>query len=287
MRTDPAPIICAVDDGEAARRSAHAAGWLAGELGAPLVLITASDPEALPALVGPDPVLRQALAAEQESRAREAAEATLARIEAALAPLAVTTELLEGRPVAELLAHATRHGARLLVCGTAAKEGAEAVLEGSVSGQLAASAPCPVAVVAMGDAIGAAGPVLAGYDGSTAARRAAIHAGALAAGLGRVLVLLQVGEDMALESGRELVEELIETSGAPSVSLETLAGDPARAITAVAAERDAALVVTGTRGRGALRSALFGSVSRAVVRTAGRPVVLVPETASMIEAPVE
>jgi nucleotide-binding universal stress UspA family protein len=286
MRTGPAPIICAVDEGEAARRSAQAAGWLAGELDAPLVLVTVFDPEALPALVYPDAVLRQALAAEQEKRARDAAEATLARIEAELAPLAVATELLEGRPVAELTAHAARHEPGLLVCGTAAKEGATAVLEGSVSGLLAASTPCPVAVVAAGDAIGAAGPVLAGYDGSTAARRAAIHASGLAAGLGRALVLLQVGEGTASESGRHLVEELIETGGAPPVSLEALVGDPATAITTVAVERDAALVVTGTRGRGALRSALFGSVSRAVVRTAKRPVVLVPETAPMIEAPI-
>lgn len=286
MRNEPAPIICAVDEGEAARRSALAAGWLAGEHDAPLVLVTVFDPEALPALVGPDAVLRKALGAEQERRARDAAEGTLARIEAELAPLAVATELLEGRPVAEILAHAARHEAGLLVCGTAAKEGAAAVLEGSVSGLLAASAPCPVAVVAAGDVVGGAGPVLAGYDGSTAARRAAIHAGVLAAGLGRALVLLQVGASTASESGRDLVEELIATDGAPSVSLEALVGDPATAITTVAAERDAALVVTGTRGRGELRSALFGSVSRAVVRTAGRPVVLVPETAQMIEAPI-
>jgi nucleotide-binding universal stress UspA family protein len=56
-------------------------------------------------------------------------------------------------------------------------------------------------------------------------------------------------------------------------------GDPAQTLAAVAREQSAALLVTGTRGRNPLSSALLGSVSDGLVRAAGRPVALVPASA--------
>jgi nucleotide-binding universal stress UspA family protein len=50
-----------------------------------------------------------------------------------------------------------------------------------------------------------------------------------------------------------------------------------RTIVDVANEIDAPLIVCGTRGRGAVRSALLGSVSHAVLREAHRPVLIAPE----------
>jgi len=44
----------------------------------------------------------------------------------------------------------------------------------------------------------------------------------------------------------------------------------------VADEIDAGLIVCGTRGRGALKTALLGSVSRAVLTHSGRPVLIAP-----------
>jgi nucleotide-binding universal stress UspA family protein len=52
-------------------------------------------------------------------------------------------------------------------------------------------------------------------------------------------------------------------------------GDPARAIPAAAEELDADVIVLGSRGRGALRSTLLGSVSQTVARRSRRPVAIV------------
>jgi nucleotide-binding universal stress UspA family protein len=58
-----------------------------------------------------------------------------------------------------------------------------------------------------------------------------------------------------------------------------LRGDPVDEIVAYADTIDADLIVVGSRGHGALTSALLGSVSRGVLREAGRPVLVVRGTA--------
>jgi nucleotide-binding universal stress UspA family protein len=140
--------------------------------------------------------------------------------------------------------------ATLLVTGTAARRGLEHLLHGSVSGALAADAPCPVVAVPPEAALREPGPVLVGDDGSEHGGRAVRHAEALAARLERGLVQLHV-ED----------------------------GDPVEELARAAREQRACLAVTGTRGRGPLRGQLFRSVSTGLLRTAGRPVMLVSEHA--------
>jgi len=54
-------------------------------------------------------------------------------------------------------------------------------------------------------------------------------------------------------------------------------GDPAEEILRLAEDRRAELVVVGSRGLGAITGALLGSVSKAVVKGADRPVLVVKE----------
>jgi nucleotide-binding universal stress UspA family protein len=49
-----------------------------------------------------------------------------------------------------------------------------------------------------------------------------------------------------------------------------------QALVAAAAEQDAAIVVTGTRGHSPMAAAMIGSVAEGLLRYAGRPVLLVP-----------
>jgi nucleotide-binding universal stress UspA family protein len=56
---------------------------------------------------------------------------------------------------------------------------------------------------------------------------------------------------------------------------ELLAGIPADEIVACADALDADLIVLGSRGRGAIATALLGSVSRSVLHEARRPVLVV------------
>lgn len=58
---------------------------------------------------------------------------------------------------------------------------------------------------------------------------------------------------------------------------EILEGDPATCIAETACAREADLVVVGSRGHGALTSALIGSVSRALMSRCRVPVMIVRE----------
>ena len=295
MRTRP--VLCAIEDGEVSRHAVDAAAWLARDLDTGLVLAHAFDPMGLPARPQSEMLARGITDDDLEDVARRAARLLLRDAAARVSGVEVATDLVEGQVVPELLELADARWATLLVAGTAARGGIERMLVGSVSGALATAAPCPLVAVPRGAALDEPGPVVTGYDGSADSLRAARHAAALAARLGRELVLLHVTRDNeGVEADEELARELYtagmsghgDVAGRPAfelkVRLEVEEGDPVQVLAAVAREQAAALLVTGTRGRNALSSALLGSVSAGLVGAAGRPVALVAASAG--ETPV-
>lgn len=66
--------------------------------------------------------------------------------------------------------------------------------------------------------------------------------------------------------------------GGIEAELKLLSGDPADEITWLAENLEAGLVVIGSRGRGAVQGALLGSVSKKVLASCSRPVVIVRDT---------
>jgi nucleotide-binding universal stress UspA family protein len=285
------PVMCAIDEGVTSRQAVRVAAWLARTLDTRLVLAHAFDPMGIGAHPREEMLARGLTDDDLVHVGRRAAQLLLDEAADSVTDVEVATELPEGEVVAELLRLAAERWAALLVAGTAARGGLERMLVGSVSGALAASAPCPVVAVPRGAALDEPGPVVVGYDGSAHSLRAARHGAALSARLRRELVLLHVTGKEVVRPDEELARELYaagvrglgDEPGRPALDLDVrLAveeGDPVQVLAAVGREEAAALLVTGTRGRHAVSSALLGSVSAGLVSAAGRPVALVPASA--------
>jgi nucleotide-binding universal stress UspA family protein len=289
--TGARPVICGIDTGDEAQHAARAAAWLARGLGVPLVLAHVFDPMAIPAYPR-DEMLRMSITdADVERGARLAARRLLEGTARSVSGVEVETALQDARPARGLRRLAAERRAALLVSGTAARGGIDRILMGSVASELAAHAPCPLVAVSRDAALEEPGPLVAGFDGSSHSLRAARHAAGLAARMRRDLVLLHAAGGDRVRPDEALARELYEAGaralgddpGRPGLDLNVEVaveeGDPVEVLAGAARERAAALLVTGTRGRNVLSSALLGSVSAGLVRAAGRPVALVPANA--------
>ena len=82
------------------------------------------------------------------------------------------------------------------------------------------------------------------------------------------------------EAAERLLEEVVVTAGLVNTERRIGVGVPAEQLADIADEVDAELIVVGSRGRGALKSALLGSVSNALVGVARCPVLIVPPGAT-------
>jgi nucleotide-binding universal stress UspA family protein len=85
--------------------------------------------------------------------------------------------------------------------------------------------------------------------------------------------------ETATQIARQAIDEAIAIADEAGIDAdyEILDGPAADSIEAVAEARDADYIVVGSRGRGAVKGALFGSVSKALVTHSRRPVLVVKE----------
>ncbi|HET6547260.1 MAG TPA: universal stress protein [Solirubrobacter sp.] len=204
-----------------------------------------------------------------------------------------------------LLALAREREAAVLVCGTRGRGAFARAVLGSTSSSLLHNADLPLLVVPDGGGR-LEGPAVLAYDGSDEADHAIQAAARLLTG--RPAVVLHAWESQfrhgltarALARGpvddlREIVASLDQAleddataTTEQGLELARFAGLDASGealesdigiwptLAAAARARGAAVIVTGTRGLGAARSALLGSVSSGLVRNAELPVLVVP-----------
>ena len=142
--------------------------------------------------------------------------------------------------------------------------------------------------------------IVCGVDGSPEARHAASTALWLADRLGARLTLLHVtptrtmvpvdslplgvdprayprSTELSYSESEDAFDSLPPEVLAASPERELRLGEPAVVLAEVAADCDADMIVVGSRGRGAWRSAVLGSVSSDLARRAPCPVMIVPE----------
>jgi nucleotide-binding universal stress UspA family protein len=203
----------------------------------------------------------------------------------------VQVRQVAGGPGATLVEESRR--ADLVVVGSRGVGGFAGLLLGSVSGQVAQHAHCPVLVVRPAEQpVPVDGPVLVGVDGSESAALAVGLAADEAARRGTELVLVHVVTPQrgavapgaaaeATAAGQTESAELLARAVAgirsdhpvlTVVERPIQAGSSEQALIAESAA--AALVVVGSRGRGGFAGLLLGSVSRAVVQHAHCPVLV-------------
>jgi nucleotide-binding universal stress UspA family protein len=210
--------------------------------------------------------------------------------------LHITTDVLAGAPASVLIEESS--AAELLVVGHRGRGGFAALVTGSVPAQVATSARCPV-LVARPAAPGAGehpeGPVVVGVDRSAHAARAVEFAFDEASRRGVPLVAVQVwtepvhpsngaparADDEACAARDEARHTVATALGGyrekyPGLAVEVELIRSADTEDALVRRSDgAALMVVGSRGRGALAGALLGSVGHALIHHAACPVAIV------------
>ena len=234
---------------------------------------------------------------------RDALEAAEREISSARSDVVIEPVLIRGRAASAIVDEARTMPADLIVVGHRGHGRWESMLLGSVSSEVVDHAPCPV-LVARDERLG---PVVFADDGSPSARtaEAVLTSWPLFTGLPvTVLTVAEEGFLYAAALAPLLYSEAMAQYADSTQQLERIAreeneaaagrlreagfqatglirdGDPAHEIVAVAREREAGLIVVGTRGRTGMRRLILGSVARNVLLHAPCSVLVVRELAS-------
>lgn len=217
-----------------------------------------------------------------------------------------------GDPAGVILLHARARRPDLIVLGTSERSGLARLRLGSVAETVALGATQPVLVVpaAAGKVADFMTPfksILVAVDFGEGASKAVERALSMANGESRV-TLVHVIRGVPFERSYRYPYRLMEpeyqrslarvawrrmgtivpadaTTGR-KVHARVVTGEPIAEISRVAAEVDADLILVGVTARGPIGRLIMGSTAARVIRTAGRPVLAIPQLASKAAAPV-
>jgi len=217
---------------------------------------------------------------------------------AATAGVRFTVSVQHGDPAGVILLHATSRRADLIVLGTSDRSGFDRFRLGSVAETVVVEATQPVLVVPAGGGSTAGTPaplknILVAVDFADGSREVIERARSLADGSSRVTVVhvvrgvpseyasRRLSHRLEAEYQRHLVRDawrrIRETVPAnANVGLRVVTGDTAAAISRVATEVDADLILMGVTPRSAIGRLVFGSTAARVIRSSRRQVLAVP-----------
>ena len=307
-----ASLLIAFDGSAAAEAAVRAAAALFP--GARATVLTIHEPavgrvtafRAGGGLVSPEIVEQSVTGLERELVTEaEAAAAEGVRLAGAMGLAAESAVARRARqPWEPILSTAAEREADVVVCGSRGRGAVARSVLGSTSSSVLHHAERAVLVVPEAETP-PDGPALIAYDGSPAAREAITAAGRLLPGRAALVVHAWESPYRRSVSGRALsnapLPEIREVTG----DLETLLRDTAeatvdegvelartagleasgdavesgstawRVLAATAETRDAAVVIAGSQGHGAVASVLLGSVSAGLVHHAERPVLVI------------
>jgi nucleotide-binding universal stress UspA family protein len=226
--------------------------------------------------------------AELRLEPERAVVAALDAVRTAYPDLEVIGAIGTGSPQRGLLAVAEE--AAMITVGARGIGGFAGLLMGSVSGQVAEHASCPVAVIR--SVAGSAADIVVGVDGSPQSARALEVGLAQARRTGGTLIALHAYryppvaaayapnpgyDDASLrELGKRTLADALDDIEArnPDVKIERRVEHGPAARVLLAAADDAAALVVGARGLGGFTGLIVGSVSQQVLRHAHCPVLV-------------
>jgi nucleotide-binding universal stress UspA family protein len=288
------PIVVGIDGSAASKVAVDWAARAASRRGVSLTLVHVLNPPVVMAF--PEVPMPEGYLQWQEDEGRKVLAAGLATAEeailllgAAAKPIEVTTEMVAGSPVPELVRESRR--AQMVVVGCRGRGALARGLLGSVSTGLVHHAHCPVAIIHDEDPLmphPSKAPVVVGVDGSPASERAMAIAFDEASQRGVDLVAVHAWSDSGLFEFPGVDWSQLRTTAEATLS-ERLAGWGERypdvlVRRVVVADRpahqlleqaqSAQLLVVGSHGRGGFAGMVLGSVSTAVIHGARMPVIV-------------
>jgi nucleotide-binding universal stress UspA family protein len=309
-------LLIAYDGSDPARAALAAAAALFP--GAEAVVATVQPPfpsleaAAMARIALPDAMIRVGIENLRAENEREGGERVAEGVELGSgAGLVCSARVLhDATPWRALRAAADDLGTDVLVCGTRGEGPLDRALLGSTAASLLHHADRPLLIVPAAESE-LDGPVLAGYDESEGARVALRFAAAhlpsrrlVVAHAWRSPVRHSLRGRALAHSGVEMFEDYasavdeiwseiaMEAADAGTAYARELGldaepvapesrGGPSHALIDAAREVGAAVVLAGSRGRGAIASTVLGSVTSGVVNAAAQPVLVVPGGAAV------
>ncbi|MBI5948101.1 MAG: universal stress protein [Chloroflexi bacterium] len=277
--TASAPILVPLDGSKDAEKAVPAAIRLARALEAPLRFVHVADEAE---------GIKSAADVESATRAFDTYARDLAKNQGAGA-IEQSTVLQRGAPARVILDLA--ESARMVVMSTHGRGGFKAAVIGSVADKVIRGTPVPALLVR---AIGTAaelkdGPVLVALDGSELAEKGLALGRDLAAKLGLTVALVRsftalppVGVEFSyyspelLEGMEEGVKQYLAATARAGERTVAIQGAAGTAVTQVAKEVGASLVVMTTHGRGFAARLALGSTTGRVIHDIDRPLLVVP-----------